>query len=226
MLLRRFLLALAGRVRVDHRVFQEVAVLVQGNDLAAGAEAGVDGQHAAAAQRRLQQQAAQVAGENHDGMRLGFFGQLAADLPLQARQHQPGQRVVQHGPQEGGVRRLVGAVERQLFAVADHRRRLAARFRGRRGGAQQALGQRLGRRLLDVLGAEIQPRLEGVFLLGAVQGQDAVRRDLPQPFAEIEVILVLQPLPLRELLTLGRADLALLPQELPGHGPHVGGLGD
>ena len=56
--------------------------------LAAAAEAGVDGQHAVFAQRRLQQQAAQVAGEHLGRVPLGPLGQVAADLALQGRHQQ------------------------------------------------------------------------------------------------------------------------------------------
>ena len=86
--------------------------LVQGRDLAAGAEAGVDGQHAAAAQRRLQQQAAQVRAKTLTAWASARFGQLAADLALQAGQQQPGQGVAGHVLQEVGVR-MVG--QRQPF---------------------------------------------------------------------------------------------------------------
>ena len=80
--------------------------LVQRRHLAAGAEAGIDGQHAAAAQRRRQQQAAQVAREDADGVRLGPVGQLLADLALQAGQQQAGQGVGRHGA--AGSRRAGG----------------------------------------------------------------------------------------------------------------------
>src|SRR5690242_21539448 len=49
----------------DDAVFEQVAELVEHRQLAAGAEAGVDGQHALAAQRRRQQLAPQVRSEEH-----------------------------------------------------------------------------------------------------------------------------------------------------------------
>jgi len=58
--------------------------LVQRGQLAAALEAGVQGQHAAAAHGALQQQVAQILGEHAHGVQLGPVGQLAPRLPLQA----------------------------------------------------------------------------------------------------------------------------------------------
>src|SRR5439155_1248299 len=82
------LLLVLRLVREDDAMFQEVAELVQGGELAAVAEAGVDGQHPAVAQRAAQQQAPQVMGEHPSGVILGMMGQLPPDLALQARQQQ------------------------------------------------------------------------------------------------------------------------------------------
>ena len=94
------------RVR-DDGVLEQVARLVEGGDLAAGAEAGVDGQYAPAAQRRLQQQAAEVAGEDGDRVVLGPLGQVAADFPFQGRQQQPRQCVLKDRQEPVAVR-MVG----------------------------------------------------------------------------------------------------------------------
>ena len=56
---------------VNDIVVQQLALPVQADDLAAGAEAGVDGQDVLAAQRRGQQQFAQVFREHADGFRVG-----------------------------------------------------------------------------------------------------------------------------------------------------------
>ena len=82
-----------GRVRMDHRLLEQVAVAVEHGDLAAGPEARVDRQHDLVGDRRLEQQAAEVAGEDVDGVPLGHLGQVAADLALHAGQEQAVERV-------------------------------------------------------------------------------------------------------------------------------------
>ncbi len=170
-------------------------MLVQRRHLAAGAEAGVDGQHAPAAQRRGQQQAAQVPREHADGVRLGAHRQFLADLALQAGQQQPRQGVNRHGAQEVGVR---------------------------------VVGQRqpLQRRLLHALLVELHLDRQRVFLLAAVDRQDAVRRDVAHRLVELEVALVLAALTFGEFFALGRADFAAVPQHVADGGAHVGRLGD
>ena len=62
-------------------------------------------------------------------------------------------------------------------------------------------------------GIPLELHRQGVFLLAAVDGQDAVRRDVADRLAELEVILVIQPLPFGEFLALGGTELAGVPQD-------------
>src|SRR5207253_2278688 len=80
---------------VNHAVTEQVAMLIEGGDFAAGAETRVDRQDAPAAERRLQEQAAQVAGKDTDGVFLGLVGQLPADLAFETGQEQAGEGVVE-----------------------------------------------------------------------------------------------------------------------------------
>src|SRR5205823_11382538 len=91
-------------VRENDAVFEQIAGLIESGQLAAGTKAGVDGQHAPAAQGRRQQQAAEVPGKDADGMVLRLVRQLFADLTLQARQQQASQGVLGHGLEELRVR--------------------------------------------------------------------------------------------------------------------------
>ena len=75
---------LAPRRRgVDGAVVQQLAVLVQHRQLAAGAVAGVQGDDARAPHRPLAQERLGVAGEDADGLGLGPLGELGAHLALQ-----------------------------------------------------------------------------------------------------------------------------------------------
>ena len=58
---------------INHIVVQEVALLVQAHDLAAGAEAWVDSQHTLAAQRWSKQQLAHILGKSLNRLIIGFF---------------------------------------------------------------------------------------------------------------------------------------------------------
>ncbi len=72
--------------QVHDAMRKQVAELVERGQFATAFEAGIQGQNATLANRRLQQQLAQVAGENLDGVNLGPIGQLAADFSFQAGQ--------------------------------------------------------------------------------------------------------------------------------------------
>ena len=85
--------AILGGMRVDHGMVDHLAARVEDGDLAAVLEPGIDGQHGLPGDGRLEQQAAQVAGEDLDGVLLGGLGQVASDLTLHAGQHQPIERV-------------------------------------------------------------------------------------------------------------------------------------
>ena len=74
----------------QHGMLERHAALVDHDRLAAAFEAGIEGQHALAADRRLKEEIAEVAGKHGDGMPLAVFGDLPTDLALEAREHQPG----------------------------------------------------------------------------------------------------------------------------------------
>ena len=99
-LLRRCLALFLLADDVQDGMLERVAALVDHHRLAAALEAGIERQHAAARHRRLQEQVAQVARKDLDGVGLAVFGDLAADLPLEARQHEPGERVADAAPQK------------------------------------------------------------------------------------------------------------------------------
>ncbi len=90
--------------QVHHVVPEHVAELVQRGQLAAALETGIDGQHAAVVDRRLQEQIAEIAGEDADGVRLGPIGQLAAGLALQGGQDQAAQGVAGAAAEVVGMR--------------------------------------------------------------------------------------------------------------------------
>ena len=100
-----------GGCGIDHGLVDQLAAGVEHGDLAAVLEPGIDGQHDLLGDRRLEQQAAQVAGEDLDGVLLGGLGQVATDLALHAGQDQPIERV-----DGGGMEQVVlgMALQREL----------------------------------------------------------------------------------------------------------------
>ena len=99
---RRPLVLLADHVQ--HRVILRRTALVDHGRLAATLEAGVEGQHAAARHRRLQQEIPEIAGEHVHRVRLAHVGHLPADLPLETGENQPPQGVAGAGLEHVGVR--------------------------------------------------------------------------------------------------------------------------
>ena len=144
---------------------------VEHGDLAAGPEARVDGQDDLLGDRRLEQQAAQVAGEDVDGVPLGHLGQVAADLALQAGQQQAVEGVEGRGPEEVGVgvafqRQLP---ERRLLQVGpgdlelDLERAFLVAPVDRQDAVRRDVGDRLG--VVEVV-AVLQPLAFGDLGLG------------------------------------------------------------
>ena len=88
---------------IDDRLVEEVAATVEHSDLATRAESGIDGQDDLLGNRRLEQQAAQVLGEDVDGVLLGTVGQVAADLSLHAGQDQPVEGIDRRGTEQLAV---------------------------------------------------------------------------------------------------------------------------
>ena len=175
---------------VNHVVLQQRAEFVERRQLAAVLEAGVDGQHALAGERRLQQQVPQVAGEDFDGVRLGLFGQLAAGFALQARQHQPGERVA-HAAGEKILVRMLGR------------------------------HQQLDRQLLDRGFVGFDLDAEHLGPLAAIDRQHAMRRNVVERLAEVEVVVELVIL-LLVVVDLGADQLAGLAIDLADALPQLG----
>ena len=72
------------RMRVDDPWSSKSPLQSSTASFAPGLEAWVDGHHDLLGDRRLQEQAAQVFGEDLDGVSLGRLGQIAAHLALHA----------------------------------------------------------------------------------------------------------------------------------------------
>ena len=101
---------------VDHRLVDELAAGVEHGDLAAALEPGIDGHDDLLGDRRLEEQAAQVSGEDLDGVLLGGLGEVATDLALHAGEDQPVEGVDGGGMEEVVLRM---AFEREL--AEEHR---------------------------------------------------------------------------------------------------------
>ena len=223
-------------MREDHAIADQVARLVEGGELAAGAEGRVDGEDAAVLERGGEELAAQVAGEDDDGVILRPLRQFAADLALEARHEQPVQRVVGAFLDERAVRVVLEVFEptheRHLPArpASALLRRRALRVLAFGGGSLDRRFARQGQTLQGDAPADLavplQLRRQGAVLLAAVDGEDAVRRDLANRLGELEVVFVLQPLALRELVALARRQPTRVPENQPEDRTHVGRLGD
>ena len=103
--------AVLGRMGVDDALIQKIAAGIEHRELAARPEARIDRQHGLLRDRRLEQQAAQVLGENVDRMLLGAIGEVAPDLALHAGHDQPVQGIDRRRAKELGVGM---AVQRKL----------------------------------------------------------------------------------------------------------------
>ena len=174
--------------QMDHGMIQQVAEFVEHRQLATAFETWIDGQHAPPSHGRLQQQVPQVLREHADGMHLRVFRQLAANLALEARQHQPRQRIVRAAAEKfrmGMVRRheqFIGCLL-QFVGVgvdphAEHLRFFAAvdRQHAMRGNLAELL------LILEII-AELLPLLFGDLRLDADELPGPLD-DSPQPLAE------------------------------------------
>ena len=67
---------------VDHAVVEQLAGLVHDGDLAAGAVARIEREHAGAAHGARREQALEILGKDVDGLGLRTDGELGAGLAL------------------------------------------------------------------------------------------------------------------------------------------------
>ena len=87
-------------------MLQRHAALIDHHSLTAALEAGVEREHAAAPNRGLEEQVAEVAGEHLHGVALAGIGHLPADLPLETGKHEPGEGVMGTPAEKLGVRMI------------------------------------------------------------------------------------------------------------------------
>jgi len=85
----RFLFALVRTDHVNQVVRQHAPERIQGREFAAVFETGIDRQQAPLPHRRLQEQVAEIAREDFDGVKLRLFGKLATNLAFEARNDKP-----------------------------------------------------------------------------------------------------------------------------------------
>ncbi len=155
----------------DHGLVEEITAGVEHGDLAAGPEAGIDRQDDLLGDRRLEQQAAQVAGEDLDGVFLGGLGQVAPHLAFHAGEDEAVQGIDRGGTEQVGVGM---ALQREL--AEEHRLDLGPRHLeldleraflipavDREHAMRRDLGDRLG--ILEVI-AVFQALTFGHFRLG------------------------------------------------------------
>ena len=93
---------------VDHAVVEQLAGLVHNGDLAAGAVARIEREHAGAAHGACREQALEILGKDVDGLGLGANGEFGAGLALQRGGHEA-LVTVGDGGIEGGSKHALAA---------------------------------------------------------------------------------------------------------------------
>ena len=96
---------------INDGLVEHIAAGIEHGDLTAGSEPWIDRHHDLLGDWWLQQQPAQILGEDFDGVFLGGFGQIAANLAFHARQDQTVEGVERRCAEELGVGM---AVQRKL----------------------------------------------------------------------------------------------------------------
>ena len=86
---------------VDHAVVEQLAGLVHDGDLAAGAVARIEREHAGAAHGARREQALEILGKDIDGLGLRTDGELGAGLALKRRGHEALVTVSDGGVKDG-----------------------------------------------------------------------------------------------------------------------------
>ena len=87
---------------VDHAVVEQLAGLVHDGDLAAGAVARIEREHAGAAHGARREQALEILGKDVDGLGLGANGKFGTGLALQRGGHEALVTVGDGGIEDGG----------------------------------------------------------------------------------------------------------------------------
>lgn len=149
------------RRRIGDRHLQQLAGGVDDRQLAAGAVRRIDAEHDMAAHRRLQQQAAQIGGEDADRVLLRPLRQLRAHLALDRRRDEPLVRVLDDGGQHVPNRRRDALAERMAEDM-----------------------------VMDARCRNVQPDAQHLLALAAVDRERAVRRQLAQRLLIVVVHLV------------------------------------
>ena len=141
-------------VRLDGLVVQQSALGVEDHRLAAGAEARVDGQHDLRAERRREQQIAQVGSEDPDRLAVGPHGEFGARFGLDGGLEQAPVAVVDGRPHlvalgaPGPDEACLEGRERLVLGDGDVHPQKALGLAAEHG--QHTVGGRVGRRLLPV----------------------------------------------------------------------------
>ena len=161
-------------MREDRGGIHHLAGGIDDRDLDAGAIAGIEAHGHARASRRRQQQIAQIGGKHAHSFGFGRGPQPHAQVDIEMHLDLGPPRPA-HGLDQPAVARTALVGDRKTL----HDLQLVGA--GHAGGRGVCLG-------LDL-------QVENLFLLAAEHRQDAVRRQLVQRFAEIEIVL--------ELLALG-----------------------
>ena len=76
------------------------------------------------------------------------------------------------------------------------------------------------------LGVPFEFDLNGSFFFPPVQSQDAMGRNAPGGLAKLKIVLVIEPLTVRQVLALSSRDFARLPQYAAHGVANLGGVGD
>ena len=158
-------LALAASSGVDDVVMQQLALGIEDHGLAAGAEAGVDGEGALLAQRRGEHEFAEVFGKNAGGFEIGFFLGGEAEFSFHAGEEEAlaaiggGESDLIGGRAAAADEEALGGIESPVFRDGDAKHKKAFFFAPAHG--EEAVGRDGFERLRPV---EIIPELGGGFV--------------------------------------------------------------
>ena len=152
--------ALRALPGVDGEVLEELAGGVEGGDLAAGADARVDADDGALAQRRLEEEVAKVLGEDLHGLAVGALLEVDGHVQLDARGEEAADAVLRGGAERVGP------------------------------GAALAQGEDLEGLAQDGVGVDLEGDAQDALGLAALDGEVAVGGDLRDGLLEVVVLFV------------------------------------